>query len=70
LDYLILQEYLKFTIRTWLRLAAAIKLLSRVAMGSPSRVLNKVHLIKSIRYLPEEIMIQVNQALMLHYDLE
>ena len=29
------QEYLKFTIVTRLRLAAAIKLLSRVVMGSP-----------------------------------
>ncbi|KKL54525.1 hypothetical protein LCGC14_2264550 [marine sediment metagenome] len=39
-------------------------------MVNQTRAVDKIRLIKRLGHLPEEIMKQVNQALMLHYDLE
>ncbi|RLB77933.1 MAG: hypothetical protein DRH24_15325 [Deltaproteobacteria bacterium] len=39
-------------------------------MVNQTRAVDKIRLVKTMGHLTEEIMIQVNQALMLHYDLE
>ncbi|MFQ5484158.1 MAG: type II toxin-antitoxin system PemK/MazF family toxin [Desulfobacterales bacterium] len=39
-------------------------------MVNQTRAVDKIRLIKRFGHLPEEIMKQVNQALILHYDLE
>jgi len=39
-------------------------------MLNQTRAVDKIRLIKRLGHLPEEIMKQVNQALVLHYDLE
>jgi len=39
-------------------------------MVNQTRAVDKIRLVKTMGHLPEEIMTQVNQALMLHYDLE
>ena len=44
--------------------------LGRAGLVNQTRAVDKIRLIKRLGHLPEEIMTQVNQALMLHYDLE
>jgi len=39
-------------------------------MVNQTRAVDKIRLIKKLGYLPDEIMVNVNQALKLHYDLE
>jgi len=39
-------------------------------MVNQTRAVDKIRLVKTMGHLTEEIMIQVNQALMLHYDLK
>ena len=39
-------------------------------MINQTRAVDKVHLIKRFGHLPDKIMVQVDQALKLHYDLE
>jgi mRNA interferase MazF len=39
-------------------------------MVNQTRAVDKIRLVKAMGHLPEEIMTQVNQALILHYDLE
>jgi mRNA interferase MazF len=39
-------------------------------MVNQTRAVDKIRLIKKLGNLPEEIMINVNQALKIHYDLE
>ncbi len=39
-------------------------------MVNQTRAVDKIRLIKKIAHLPKEIMVKVNQALRLHYELE
>jgi len=39
-------------------------------MVNQTRAVDKIRLIKRVGHLPDKIMLQVNQALKLHYDLE
>jgi len=39
-------------------------------MVNQTRAVDKIRLIRKLGYLPNEIMVNVNQALKLHYDLE
>ena len=49
--------------------AGGLKTRSKV-MVNQTRAVDKIRLIKRLGHIPDEILTQVNQALMLHYDLE
>lgn len=49
--------------------AAGLRVRSKV-MVNQTRAVDKVRLIKKLGHLPEKIMLDVNRALKLHYDLE
>jgi mRNA interferase MazF len=40
------------------------------AMVNQTRAVDKIRLIKKLGHLPEQIMLDINRALKLHYDLE
>jgi len=48
---------------------AGLRARSKVMLNQ-TRAVDKIRLVKTMGHLPEEIMAQVNRALMLHYDLE
>ena len=41
-----------------------------IVMVDQTRAVDKVRLIKRLGYVPDDIMVEINNALKLHYDLE